>query len=123
MLFVSDRRMRTLNVTYRGIDRTTDVLSFPQYDSNELNQKPSANSLLVTRHSLLPLGDIVISPVKARSQAGEHGATFYEEVSRLLIHGLLHLLGYEHEENAYQARKMRKMEEELIENLKSKNKN
>ncbi|MBI5025585.1 MAG: rRNA maturation RNase YbeY [Nitrospirae bacterium] len=59
-------------------------------------------------------------------QARQFGVDFYDEISRLLIHGILHLLGYEHERNKYQARKMRRMEKELliaIQNAKCKNQN
>lgn len=107
--------MRSLNREYRGIDRTTDVLSFPQYDSNELKEKRESVD------SLLLLGDIVISPARAKSQAREYGLVFYGEINRLLIHGLLHLLGYDHETNRYQAWKMRKMEEELLHHIEQTN--
>lgn len=109
--------MHALNLRYRGIDKTTDVLSFPQYGGGEL-KKSLGNSLLVAHHSSLPLGDIVISLEKARAQAKEHGLSFDEELARLLIHGLLHLFGYDHEKSAYQARKMRKMEGELLNAVK-----
>ena len=109
ILFVGDRRMKQLNTQYRGIRRTTDVLSFesaipfiPDYADNAL-------------------GDIVISVPKAEAQAREYGSGFYDEIIRLLIHGTLHLLGYDHELTAYKARKMRKKEEELINAVKTLN--
>ncbi|GAB4407778.1 MAG: rRNA maturation RNase YbeY [Thermodesulfovibrionales bacterium] len=108
ILLVSDRRMKSLNHLYRYIDRTTDVLSFPQMGSNELK-----DSLPVTRYPLLPLGDIVINLQAAKRQSSMYGLNFYEEVRRLLIHGFLHLLGYDHEGNLYQERKMKKKEREL----------
>jgi probable rRNA maturation factor len=120
VLFVNDRKMRELNLQYRGKDKTTDVLSFPQY-SAEVRKCGSdgtkgfqTSKLPDFRTSALVLGDIVISLPRAKRQALEHGVTFYEEVTRLLIHGLLHLLGYDHERNKYQARKMREMEKELL---------
>jgi len=109
ILLAGDGRMRKLNRLYRGKDRTTDVLSFPQVaGGGRYDAFPC------------PLGDIVISLPQARRQAKEHGATFYEELARLLIHGLLHLLGYDHEKNAYQARKMRKLEQELFDGILKK---
>ncbi len=103
VLFVNDAAMRRLNRLYRGIDRTTDVLSFPL----QINKK-----WLLPDSDLL-LGDIVISLPRAKRQAKEYETTFYRELGRLLIHGLLHLLGYDHEKSGYQAVKMRRMEAEL----------
>lgn len=60
------------------------------------------------------LGDIVINLHQAKRQAEEYGLTFYEEVTRLLIHGLLHLLGYDHEKNKHEAAKMKRKELEIL---------
>lgn len=103
MLFVNDRKMRDLNFAYRGLDKTTDVLSFPM-----LSEK------LEVRSPHLLLGDIVISPRKAEAQAKENGVSLQHEIAWLLVHGLLHLLGLDHEKNRYQAEKMRKIEKELL---------
>jgi len=94
--------MRELNRTYRGIDRTTDVLSFSQLEG----------ALPVC--GATDLGDIVISPAQAKRQAAGAGTTLDQEVTSLLIHGLLHLLGYDHEKNRYQDLKMRQKEKELM---------
>lgn len=101
ILFVGDRRMKQLNTQYRGIRRTTDVLSFEA-------------GIPVEDEGSKILGDVVISVPKAEAQAEEYGFGFYDEINRLLIHGTLHLLGYDHEQTAYMARKMRKKEEELF---------
>ncbi|PWT92577.1 MAG: rRNA maturation RNase YbeY [Blastocatellia bacterium] len=77
--FVSDKKIRELNKNFRGIDKATDVLSFPTLNEDE------------------GLGDIAISVDRAKSQAKENGLTFDGEVSQLLLHGLLHLSGYDHE--------------------------
>lgn len=79
--FVGERTMRDINRRYRGIDRSTDVLSFPGDEGPE------------GRH----LGDVVISVPSARHQAGERGHASEHEVRLLLIHGVLHCLGYDHE--------------------------
>jgi probable rRNA maturation factor len=105
VLFVNDRNMRELNMKYRGENKTTDVLSFPQIEQFKQFKRFEL---------LTSLGDIVINLHKAKRQAKEHGLTFYGEVSWLLVHGFLHLLGYDHEINKYQARKMREMERELL---------
>jgi probable rRNA maturation factor len=93
--------MKQLNADYRGINKVTDVLSFE-------------TALPVQHDGGAILGDVVINIPRAESQAKEYGTTFYEELFRLLIHGTLHLLGYDHEESYYRARKMRNKEEELL---------
>ncbi|WP_333655068.1 rRNA maturation RNase YbeY [Dissulfurispira sp.] len=105
VLFVNDRKMRELNLQYRGKDKTTDVLSFPQIEQFKQFKRFEL---------LTSLGDIVINLPQAKRQAKEHGLTLYNEIAWLLIHGALHLLGYDHEKNKYQARKMREMEKELL---------
>ncbi|HEV2913611.1 MAG TPA: rRNA maturation RNase YbeY [Pyrinomonadaceae bacterium] len=85
IVFVSDRAMRDLNRRFRGRDATTDVLSFPA-GQTEFERLVDAN-----------LGDVVISVERAVAQAAEHGLGFEEEVAQLILHGLLHLCGYDHE--------------------------
>lgn len=89
--FVRDRAIRRLNRDYRGKDRATDVLSFPSGD--EQDDDFIHESADTTDH----LGDIVISADTARRQADEAGHSFDREVSELIIHGTLHLCGYDHE--------------------------
>lgn len=101
--------MKQLNDLYRGINRATDVLSFPMY--NSLREIPVKPPVL--------LGDIVISPNAALRQAAEYGGAFHEEMQRLLVHGFLHLIGYDHEKNPYQNRKMKKKEKELRDALET----
>jgi len=102
--FVSSSQIKTLNESYRGIPKETDVLSFPMEDGSTkdtADQRP------------LMLGDIVISVPKAICQAAEYNTSFDSELRRLLIHGLLHLIGYDHETGAYEKRRMEKKEKEL----------
>jgi len=105
VLFVNSRRMRLLNTRYRGIPRDTDVLSFPLMERG-------------LRHDPVMLGDIVVSVPRALQQAEEFRVAFYDELLRLLVHGLLHLIGYDHEINAYRKKKMDKKERELLDALK-----
>jgi rRNA maturation RNase YbeY len=111
--FVGNERMRRLNACYRGIDRSTDVLSFALSDS----APPGHHIPLFPGPQLL--GDIVICVPRASAQAGEYGIGFREELLRLLIHGLLHLAGYDHEKSDYQKRKMQEKEKQLIEALQT----
>jgi len=76
--FVSDKKIRELNREFRGVDKTTDVLSFPADEG-------------------LNLGDVAISVETAAAQARENGLSFDEEIAQLILHGLLHLSGYDHE--------------------------
>ena len=76
--FVSDKKIRELNRRFRGIDKATDVLSFPSDEPDEL-------------------GDVAVSVDTAAVQAKENGLKFDEEIAQLILHGLLHLSGYDHE--------------------------
>ena len=98
--FVSDRRVRALNRRYRGIDRATDVLSFPTQRSS-----PPASSVVD-----IFLGDIVIARGVARRQAHHSGHSELTEWRVLALHGLLHLLGYDH---ARDGGRMRRIEQRL----------
>lgn len=85
--FLSDRTMRDLNRRFRGRRETTDVLSFPE------EQHPFEQTTEDGRR----LGDVVISVERAAAQAAEHGLTLDDELAQLILHGLLHLYGYDHE--------------------------
>jgi probable rRNA maturation factor len=120
ILFVNDRTMKMLNRTFRGVDKTTDVLSFPQLSAEEpksVSAIVKTSELLNSQTSEVLLGDIVINLHRAIKQAIEHGITLNEELKRLTIHGLLHLLGYDHEKNKYQKKKMELKEKELFDAL------
>lgn len=105
MLLVGDRAMRTLNRRYRGKDRTTDVLSFSLQEGGGPAVRPEL------------LGDIVICVPAAARQARTAGETFAGEIDRLLVHGFLHLLGYDHERGEREARRMEARERRLREAL------
>ena len=94
---VNDREIRALNREHRGKDRATDVLSFP------LHPEPTPRAEPVESPERL-LGDVVISVDTARRQAADYDAPLQDEVNRLLIHGILHVLGHDHEESRQRAR-------------------
>ena len=106
LTFVGDRGIRSLNRRYRKKDRPTDVLAFPL---------AHARPLRGDGRSLPPalLGDVVISVPTARRQARERGHGLRREIAWLLIHGILHLLGYDHMRPA-EARRMRRREKALL---------
>ncbi len=82
---VDDAEIRRMNMEYRGIDSPTDVLSFPAHEGFMLLSQPDAF-----------LGDIAISVDRARLQADEYGHSIERELAFLTIHGMLHLLGFDH---------------------------
>jgi probable rRNA maturation factor len=87
VIFVNDEKMHEMNRQYRGIDRTTDVLSFAFEDNMD-----------ISNDKVRMLGEIYISIDKAHEQASSYGHTYLRELSFLMIHGFLHLLGFDHME-------------------------
>jgi probable rRNA maturation factor len=119
--FIADRRMEELNSFFRGKTTTTDVLSFP-HEADEFEStsqaftrdtRPSAKA--VSQESSNYLGDIVISVEQAQRQAKENELTLESEIKQLILHGLLHLCGYDHETDDGE---MNKRERELRRKLK-----
>ena len=111
--FVGLDEIQELNSTYRGLDKPTDVLSFPQFEVEDLdfyvaNPEETPDELM--------LGDVVICKEKAEEQAKEFGHSFERELIYLFTHSVLHLLGYDHEEPDEKA-VMRKREEEIMDQL------
>ena len=96
LLFTDDEAVRELNNRYRGLDSSTDVLSFPSGEAGFL-------------------GDIAISVPRAQQQAAEYGHPLAREVAFLTVHAMLHLFGYDHIEEADEA-KMRKRQREILKN-------
>ena len=105
IIFIDDEEMHKLNKEYRGIDRTTDVLSFALNDNKHIDA--FVNSL----------GDIFISIPKMKSQAEEYGHSEKRELSFLALHGLLHLLGYDHTLGKKEEEKMFGLQKEILNEL------
>lgn len=105
MELVGDRRMRRLNRLYRKKDRTTDVLAFPMREA----LAPHVAGLTTNM-----LGDVVISVPQARRQAIEAGRQLDDEIVSLLVHGVLHLCGYDHERSEKEAARMHRRERQLL---------
>ncbi len=103
---VDDKTIQQLNRDWRGKDRPTDVLSFPIEDEISL-----------PGYKYRVLGDIVISLPYAKKQAEEIGLTPKQEILRLLTHGILHLLGYDHETSEEEAKKMFSLQDKIFNNL------
>ena len=100
LALVGNAEMQKLNAEYRRMNHPTDVLSFP------MEEKLLQETRL--------LGDVIISVEQAAKQARERRRTLDEEMTTLLIHGIVHLLGYDHERSAKDARIMRRLEKKIL---------
>ena len=109
----NSENIRKINKEYRNIDKATDVLSFPMYEKEELEEKIAKQHY---EHEDV-LGDIVISIEKVEEQAKEYGHGFERELSYMLVHGFYHLMGYDHIEEE-DKKKMRPKEEKILNTLK-----
>ena len=97
VIITDDENIHELNMEHRGVDRPTDVLSFPMLELSP-GQKIEVNPLEIDASTgAVMLGDIVISEDRARAQAKEYGHSDEREFAFLTVHGMLHLLGYDHE--------------------------
>ena len=109
LVFTDSQTVRRLNRDYRGVDKPTDVLAFCM-----LPQKKNDSSFALPPDGVTRLGEVIISYPQAAEQAKEQGHSPEREVALLIIHGILHLLGYDHEEPKEEG-KMREKERELLE--------
>ena len=103
---VNDDEIKELNSAFRGIDKSTDVLSFPLGENGEYDINPETDALM--------LGDIVISVEHALKQAEEYGHSIDREIAFLTVHSMLHLLGYDHVNNEAEEKEMFKKQEEIL---------
>ena len=117
ILLTDNEGIRALNRRYLDRDKPTDVLSFPMMGGRERGVGGGKGFCHIphpTSHIPVLLGDVVISIEKARKQAEELDVTMDEELSRLLVHGILHIFGFDHEKGRREAVRMRKEEERLL---------
>lgn len=113
VLLVNDARMREINFEFRKKDKPTDVLSFPQFTPRELRGGGRASDLKGPY-----LGDLVISTETTIRQAQEFEVSVRQELLRLVVHGVLHLCGYDHEGvPAREAARMRRRERSIRESI------
>ena len=109
--FTDNESIHKLNAKYRGVDRPTDVLSFPLFDYEGTSEEPPVDEMMNM------LGDIVISLERAAEQAEEFGHSFEREVAFLTAHSMLHLLGYDHELGEEEDREMREKQNIVMDML------
>lgn len=106
IILIDDEKMHELNKEYRGIDRTTDVLSFAFEDNNKMS------------YNIRQLGEIFISIPKMKGQAIEYGHSEKRELAFLAVHGLLHLLGYDHTKGVKEEKEMFSKQELVLDGFK-----
>ena len=115
--FVSDKEIRALNAQTRGIDKVTDVLSYPALDNIRGKALKKKEHLYdIDEEGNLLLGCIVICLEKAKAQAEEYGHSYNRELHYLMIHGIMHCLGYDHITDEDRAQ-MREREEYILQKL------
>ncbi len=109
LLLAGDARVRRLNHDFRGQDNVTNVLSFPQFT-------PEAFPSLKKQKDPVEMGDLIIAYAYTKKEARTEGKPFLDHTTHLVIHGLLHLFGYDHTDNAKAAR-MEKLEIKILKSL------
>jgi probable rRNA maturation factor len=112
VMIADDRQIHSLNLEHRGIDKPTDVLSFPMISYERAGVPAEA----VPKNEVCLLGDIVISAETAARQAEEYGHSFERELAFLTVHSMLHLFGYDHE-NEQDRVIMREKEEYILQKM------
>ncbi len=108
IILTTPNKIQELNNTYRKVNKTTDVLSFPMFEKEELENFKSEIEE--------PLGDIVISIERIKEQAEEYGHSFERELAYMMVHGFYHLMGYDHIE-IIDRKVMREKEENILSKL------
>ena len=118
VLLTNDEGIHQINLDMREVDRPTDVLSFPEFEFTP-GEPPTEDDedLFDPATGLLPLGDMVISVERVEEQAREFGHSKKRELCYLIVHSVLHLLGYDHLDEGEQKKQMRAREEAIMEVL------
>jgi len=109
--FSSDAEVRALNAAWRGKDKATNVLSFPMIEPaalDSLDQAEGGEALL---------GDIVLAHGICAGEAGEKGIAIADHAAHLVVHGMLHLLGYDHEQGDEEAERMERVEQDALQSI------
>ncbi|HMM14048.1 MAG TPA: rRNA maturation RNase YbeY [Parvibaculum sp.] len=113
IVLADDAFVRNLNRTYRGIDKPTNVLSFPM---SAMPVAAGGEPMWAGEGQMLLLGDVVLAQETIAREAAEQAKSFGDHLSHLVVHGILHLLGHDHEEDA-EAEEMEALERDILEDL------
>lgn len=116
VLLTSDNGIHEINREQRGVDAPTDVLSFPAFDLSP-GELPDPVADADPDTGCVPLGDMVVSMERVAAQAKEYGHSNRRELSYLVVHSVLHLLGYDHMDEGPQKAQMRAREEAILAEL------
>ncbi|MBR4212089.1 MAG: rRNA maturation RNase YbeY [Oscillibacter sp.] len=116
VLLTSDNGIHEINLEQRGVDAPTDVLSFPAFDLSP-GELPDPDTDADPDTGCVPLGDMVVSMERVAAQAKEYGHSNRRELSYLVVHSVLHLLGYDHMDEGAQKAQMRAREEAILAEL------
>lgn len=108
IILTTPSNIKNINKQYRNIDKETDVLSFPMFEKNEIQQ--------INTKCQEVLGDIIISIEKVKQQAKDYGHAFTRELAYMVVHGFYHLMGYDHMEDE-DKKQMRSKEETILNKL------
>ena len=114
VLITDDDGIRVINRVQRDIDKPTDVLSFPMFEMLPGQLPLDWDTFRDAETGYVPLGDMAISLERVRAQAKEYCHSMNRELSYLVVHSVLHLLGYDHVDEGVQKRQMRAREEEIL---------
>lgn len=117
VLVTNDQGIHVINKAGRGVDRPTDVLSFPMFSLTPGEPPADWSEYLDCETGLCPLGDMCISLERASAQAAEYGHSVRREVGYLTIHSMLHLLGYDHLDEGEMKAQMRAREEAIASHI------
>ena len=118
ILVTNDRGIHAINMASRGVDKATDVLSFPMFQLAAGAPPVQWDAYIDPETGLCPLGDMAISYERATAQAKEFGHSLRREIGYLTIHSMLHLLGYDHLDEGEEKAKMRRREEEIASTIR-----
>ena len=113
IIFTNPKNIKEINAKYRNIEKETDVLSFPMFEKEEIEERLNSSDNEIQE----VLGDIIVSIERVNEQATEYGHSFERELSYMLVHGFYHLMGYDHMEETDKVI-MREKEEAILNELK-----
>ena len=117
VLITDDKGIKEINRVFRGSDKTTDVLSFPMQEFYPPGWSAPGIEEIHPETGLLPLGDIILSAERIKKQACEYFQPIEHETAYLITHSVLHLLGYDHIDEAEEKKRMREREEGILDKL------
>lgn len=118
VFITNDKGIRAINHASRNLDKATDVLSFPMFQLNPGNPPEDWEDYLDPETGMCPLGDMALSLERAVAQAKQYGHSVRREIGYLTIHSMLHLLGYDHLDEAEQKAQMRRREEHIASGIR-----